>query len=190
MCQLAKVKSNRELHILSTSIFPQFSFFLALDLVLGTCSFFSRYTNVLTQVTGHTHVTSQAVGKHLLQVTISLLSRFCFLSNPTPAELQSLLWCSRAQRPEHLKQENHSPGACWDFIDCGQIMVEARLEVVFGLFGYFFPFSFADTTQTLKWTEGWYPARLSRCFLLITKLIVVSVLDRVRAEEPCENTHR
>lgn len=68
MCQWAKVKSNMELHILSTSIFPQF-FFVPLDLILGTCSFFSRYMNVLTQVTGHTHVTSQAVGKHLLQVT-------------------------------------------------------------------------------------------------------------------------
>lgn len=63
--------------------------FLTLDLILGTCSFFSRYMNVLTRVTGHTHVTSQAVGKHLLQVTLSVLSRFRFLSNPTSAELQS-----------------------------------------------------------------------------------------------------
>lgn len=89
MCQLAKVKSNWELRILSTCIFPHFSFILGLDLILGTCSIFSRYMNVLTQVTGHTHVTSQAVGKHLLQVTAPLSSRFCFVSNTTPFELQS-----------------------------------------------------------------------------------------------------
>lgn len=76
-------------HGTSNFLQQHFSFFLALDLILGTCSFFSRYMNALTQVTGHTLVTSQAVGKHLLQVTVSVLSRFRFLSIATPAELQS-----------------------------------------------------------------------------------------------------
>lgn len=59
-----------------------FSSLLVFDFSLETCSFFSRYMNVLTQVTGHICVTSPAAAKHLLQVTISLLSKFCFLSSP------------------------------------------------------------------------------------------------------------
>lgn len=59
-----------------------FSFLRVSDLILGSRSFFSRYMNVLTQVTGHIRVTSQAVEKHLLQVTISLSSKFWFVSSP------------------------------------------------------------------------------------------------------------
>lgn len=52
------------------------------------------------------------------------------------------------------------------------------------------PSSFANTTQTLKYMDGGVVLSLLWCFLLITKLVVVSVLDRVWSEEPCENTHR